>query len=188
MHAGQVSIRAMALVLPLMALATAPQQSGSKQPTSRQNHAKPALMKTPLTSIDAVTDIDAPRDPDDPGTGGGADYAGYFSRRLAIKVSTCTDRIRSITDAWAKENQLVVSKSDHRSGDLLMHLVSGDLDGFFEVAYRVRLQQERARVTLFFYSTDGSRHEPSGIRQLLDRYHVGHFQDDLTKAILCGDR
>jgi hypothetical protein len=151
-----------------------------------QNRAsKPKLTKTPLTSVEAVTDIDAPRDPDDPGTGGAVDSSNYFSRRLTAKIGNCTDRIRSETDTWAKKYQLGVSKVDDQPGDLLMHMTKPDLAGFFELTYRVALHQERARVTLFFYSKDGARHEPAGIKKLLTAYKIDDFQDLLTKGLLC---
>jgi hypothetical protein len=146
---------------------------------------KPKLTKTPLTSVEAVTDIDAPRDPDDPGTGGAVDSSNYFSRRLAAKIGNCTDRIRSETDAWAKKYQLGVSKVDRQPGDLLMHMTKPDLAGFFELTYRIALHQERARVTLFFYSKDGARHEPAGIKKLLTDYKIDDLQDLLTKGLLC---
>jgi hypothetical protein len=143
--------------------------------------------RTPLTSIEVVTSIDAPKDPDDPGTGGGIDAANYFSRRLASKIATCTGQIRSTAQTWANQDQLTIVKLNQRPGDLLMHMTKADLSGFFELTYRVNLQQERARVTLFFYSSDGSRHEPSAIRSLLNTYQVGTLEDKLTQAILCGE-
>ena len=143
--------------------------------------------KTPLTSVEVVTSIDAPRDPNDPGTGGGIDAANYFSRRLASKISTCTAQIRTTTQTWASQDQLSLVKVNERPGDLLMHMTKADLNGFFELTYRVNLQQERARVTLFFYSADGARHEPAAIRALLTAYKVDALEDKLTQAILCGE-
>jgi hypothetical protein len=146
---------------------------------------KPKLTKTPLTSVEAVTDIDTPRDRDDPGTGGAVDSSTYFSRRLAAKVANCTDHIRTETNAWAKQYQLGVSKVDQEPGDLLMQMTKPDLAGLFELTYRVKLKQARARVTLFFYSEDGARHEPAGISKLLADYKIADFQDLLTKGLLC---
>jgi hypothetical protein len=146
---------------------------------------KPKLIKTPLTSVEAVTDIDAPRDADDPGTGGAADSSTYFSRRLAAKVANCTQLIRTEAAAWAKQYQLGVNKLDQESGDLLMQMTKPDLGGLFELTYRVKLKEERARVTLFFYSLDGARHEPAGINKLLTDYKIADFQDLLTKGLLC---
>jgi hypothetical protein len=141
--------------------------------------------KTALTSVEAVTDVDAPRDQDDPGIGGAADASRYFSRRLAGNVANCTNRIRSETDTWAGKYQLSVSKVDQQPGDLLMHMTKPDLAGLFELTYRVNLKQERSRVTLFFYSQDGARHEPAGIKRLLTDYKIADFQDLLTKGLLC---
>ena len=158
-------------------LATSGQSSHSKKQT---------VKRTPLTSVEAVTDIDAPVDPDDPGAGGGVDAEGYFSRKLAAKVATCTDQIQSVGGVWARDQKLSVNKMDKQAGNLLMHMTGPDLNGFFELTYRVKLHDERARVTLFFYSQDGAQHEPAGIRELLKDYHVDTFQDRLTQALLCG--
>jgi len=165
-----------AVAIVALALATAAAQSPGS---------KPKLIKTPLTSVEAVTDIDAPRDPDNPGTGGAVDSSTYFSRRLAAKVANCTDHIRSDASAWAKKYQLSVSKVDQEPGDLLMQMTKPDLAGLFELTYRVKVKQERARVTLFFYSEDGARHEPAGINKLLTDYKIADFQDLLTKGLLC---
>lgn len=165
-----------ALALLALAVAVAPAQS---------RDAKPKLTKTPLTSVEAVTDIDAPRDPDDPGTGGAVDSSGYFSRRLIARIENCTDRLRSETGAWARNHELVVSKVDRQPGDLLMQMTKPDLAGLFELTYRVNLKLERARVTLFFYSLDGARHELAGIKKLLTDYKIDAFQDVLTKGLLC---
>ena len=113
--------------------------------------------RTPLTSVEVVTSIDAPKDPDDPGIGGGIDAANYFSRRLASKIGACTAKIRFATQDWATHERLTVVKVSQKPGDLLMHMTKSNLTGLFELTYRINLQQERARVTLFFYSADGSR-------------------------------
>jgi len=152
--------------------------------TSTSQNPKPS-MRTPLTSVEAVTDIDAPKDPDDPGAGGGIDASNYFSRKLAAKLADCTAKIRSATDAWAVDSKLIVTTVDQQPGDLLMHITQAGMTGFFEVTYRVKLQQERARVTLYFYSPDGAQHEPATIHQLLKTYKIETFQDNLSKALLC---
>jgi hypothetical protein len=143
--------------------------------------------KTPLTSVEAVTDLDAPRDADDPGTGGGIDGADYFSRKLAAKLNDCTAQIRSATDTWARANQLHVIKADQQPGNLLIHATRADLEGFFEITYRVKLDQQRARFTVFFYKLDGTQVEPAAIHTLLKTYKIDGFQDNLTRALLCGE-
>lgn len=81
------------ILLPIATSLAAPQ---SKKTEPRKGDSrKTSAGRTPLTSIEAVTDIDAPRDPDDPGAGGGIDGVGYFSRRLAPKVGACTAQIRT---------------------------------------------------------------------------------------------
>lgn len=146
------------------------------------------LRKTPLTSVEAVTDIDAPKDPDDPGTGGGIDGSNYFSRKLAAKLNDCTAQIRSTSDAWTRANQLHVIKADQQPGNLLIHATGPDLEGFFEITYRVKLDQQRARFTVFFYRLDGTQVEPAAIHTLLKTYKIDDFQDNMTRALLCGDK
>jgi hypothetical protein len=169
--------RSLTLTVSLLALSVvASAASAQKQPVKR----------TPLTSVEAVTDIDAPKDPDDPGTGGGMDASNYFSRKLAAKLNDCTAQIRSTTDAWVRASQLHVVKVEDQPGDLMIHATRSDLEGFFEIIYRVKLQQERARVTVFFYAPDGAQLEPATIDRLLKDYKIDEFQDKLTHALLCG--
>ena len=158
------------------------QETWSSQAANQQ------LQKTPLTRVEVVTDIDTPRADDDPGTGGGIDSSNYFSRRLAEKISVCTDQIRTVTEKWAKQNQLVLNKVDRRPGDLLIQATKHDLKGLFELTYRVNLKQERADVTLYFYSQDGFRQDPAVILTFLKTYKVETFQDELTSALMCGDK
>ena len=144
--------------------------------------------KTPLTSVEAVTDIDAPKDPDDPGTGGGIDGSNYFSRKLAAKLNDCTTQIRSTSDTWVRTNQLHVLKADQTPGNLLIHVTGDNLQGFFEITYRVKLDQQRARFTVFFYKLDGTQVEPAAIHSLLTTYKIDDFQDKLTQSLLCGGK
>ncbi|MBB5057419.1 hypothetical protein HDF16_002125 [Granulicella aggregans] len=144
------------------------------------------MQKTPLTSVEAVTDIDAPKDPNDPGTGGGMDAATYFSRKLAPKLGDCTSRIRSTANDWIQVSHLQATKTEQQPGDLLIHATKPDLQGFFEIIYRVRLKEQRARVTVFFYKLDGTQLEPATILPLLKAYKIGDFEEKLTQALLCG--
>jgi len=175
-HQNSPSLRAFASLLVLLMVIPAGSAGGQNQKKST---------KIPLTSVEAVTDIDAPKDPDDPGVGGGMDASNYFSRKLAPKLVDCTAQIRSAADVWARKYKLSVIKVDDEPGDLLMHMTQGGLEGFFEVTYLVKLQQERARVTVFYYSLDGTQYEPSAITKLLKNYDIEKFQDNLTSALLC---
>jgi hypothetical protein len=150
--------------------------------------AKKPVHKTPLTSVEAVTDPDATPDPHDPGTGGGIDTSNYFSRKLASKISACTDQVQTVATTWIKKNHFSVIRLDRKAGDLLIHAATKNLPGLFEVAYTVSTQRERARVTVFYYLPDGSAVEPTEIKPLLSKYHVDLFQDSLTNALLCGSQ
>jgi hypothetical protein len=72
------------------------------------------------------------------------------------------------------------------TGNLLIHMTRNDLKGLFELTYRVDAKRERARVTVYFYSADGARHEPAGIATMLQEYQIAGLQDNLDKALLCG--
>lgn len=147
---------------------------------------KQPTKKTPLTSVEAVTDIDAPKDPDDPGTGGGMDASNYFSRKLAAKLSDCTSQIRTVSERWVHDQKLHVISVANKPGDLTIDASQPDLQGFFEVVYRVKLPDERARVTVFFYTADGTPQDPAMIDKLLKTYKIDGFQDNLTHALFCG--
>ena len=141
---------------------------------------------TALTSVAGMTDLDAPRDPDDPGIGGGIDSANFFRTRLLPKLADCTDQVEEPILSWIKVHQLTVPKSERGPGSLLIHATNDTLRGLFEFTYRVDGKRERARATLYFYSTDGERHEPLGIKQMLESYEIEALQDDLDAALQCG--
>jgi hypothetical protein len=154
---------------------------GSAQVQAR----KKAAIRSPLTSIGLVTDVDADADPDDPGMGGGVDSTVFFTNKLVPKISACTAIVQSVAATWAKANQLGIVKLSQKPGNLLMHVSNAGLAGFFEVVYRVDVAKERARATLFFYSPDGARHEPVQLRAILDQFEIMKFQDQLVRAMTC---
>ena len=144
--------------------------------------------KTALTSVAGTTLLDAPRDPDDPGVGGGIDTTAYFQTRLLPRVSDCTEELlQPITD-WVERHDLFVQKKEHLPGALLVHATNAGLSGLFEFTYRVDAARQRARVTLFFYSLDGARHEIAGIRDMLETYAIEALQGRLDMALQCGAR
>ncbi len=145
------------------------------------------LYRFPLTSIGAVTSLDAPPDPDDPGVGGGFDSEAYFRNRFLPKLSDCTEEIASVYDAWAAAQGLQVPLREQGAGEVLIHATHSDLHGLFELTYRVRPSRERARVTVYFYSRDGARHEPTAIVSMLEAYDIAALQDDLDSALACGN-
>lgn len=142
--------------------------------------------KTALTSVAGMTNLDAPRDADDPGVGGGIDTASYFRTRLLPQLADCTDRIEAPIIAWVKHHAMTVRKSERVPGNLLIHATKDALMGLFEFTYRVDGKRERARATLYFYSADGARHEPLGIEEMLKSYGIAELQDELDAALQCG--
>ena len=142
--------------------------------------------KSALTSVAGTTLLDGPRDPDDPGVGGGIDTTSYFQTRLLPRISDCTEELlQPITD-WVEQHDLFVQKKEHLPGSLLIHATNAGLSGLFEFTYRVDAARQRARVTLFFYSLDGARHEIAGIRDMLEKYAIETLQGRLDTALQCG--
>jgi hypothetical protein len=149
-------------------------------------HAEVKLKKSALTSIAGMSSIDGAPDDDDPGVGGGIDSATYFRNRMLPKLDDCTNSIRNVYDKWGSTLGLASVRREAVPGSLVIHMTNNDLNGLFELTYRVDAKRERARVTVYFYSADGARHEPSGIAVMLQRYQIAALQDDLEKALLCG--
>ena len=144
--------------------------------------------KSALTSVAGTTLLDAPRDPDDPGVGGGIDTTSYFQTRLLPRLSDCTEELLEPITDWIKRHGLVVQKQERLPGNLLVHATNAALSGLFEFTYRVDAARQRARVTLFFYSLDGARHELAGIRDMLATYAIEALQGRLDTALQCGAR
>lgn len=145
-----------------------------------------ALKKSALTSIGGMSSIDGAPDEDDPGVGGGIDSASYFRNRMLPKLDDCTNEIRSVYDKWGAARGLTSVRREAIPGNLLIHMTRNDLNGLFELTYRVDSKRERARVTVYFYSADGARHELAGIMTMLQEYQIASLQDNLEKALLCG--
>ena len=142
--------------------------------------------KTALTSVAGITNLDAPRDLDDPGIGGGVDSTTYFRTRLLPKLADCTDRIEAEIMNWTKLHSMAIPKREQVPGNLLVHATNETLRGLFEFIYRVDRKREKARVTLYFYSADGARHELTGIKGMLQSYEIAALQDKLDAALRCG--
>lgn len=144
--------------------------------------------RTPLTSAGAVTSLDVPPDPEDPGAGGGFDSETYFTESLVTKLVDCTNRIEAEVTKWSKSKGLRIRKKEKGPGALLFHALKQGDAGFFEFAYKFNAKQKRARITLYFYSNDGAQHEPLGIERLLNSYDIGGLHDNLENALQCEGR
>lgn len=145
----------------------------------------PALHRVPLTSAGAVTSLDVPQDPEDPGAGGGFDSETYFTESLVTKLVDCTNRIEDEIKKWSQSRGLRIRKKKKSPGALLVHALKQGETGFFELVYKVNAKQKRARVTLYYYSNDGSQLEPIGINSILNSYGIGELHDRLDNALQC---
>jgi hypothetical protein len=54
-----------------------------------------------------MSSIDGPPDEDDPGVGGGIDWASYFRNRLLPELDDCTNQIRTVYDGWGAARGLI---------------------------------------------------------------------------------
>lgn len=145
------------------------------------------LRRSPLTSVGAVTSLGASPDLDDPGAGGGFDSEAYFRNRFLPKLSDCTEKITNVYKAWAIAHGFQIPLRETGPGKVLIHATRADLNGLFELTYRVHPNRERARVTVYFYSRDGARHEPTAVVTMLRTYGIAELQDDLDTALACGN-
>lgn len=141
----------------------------------------------PLTRVALVSDLDAPLDPDDPGTGGGFQIGTYFQTKLASAnaIATCTDGIETTVAAWAKALGLTRMLKDRTATTLSLHYSKTDLPGLFSVRYAVKAQAT-AQVRVDYYRLDGAEQAPESALDLLDPYRIAALQDDLDKALRCG--
>jgi hypothetical protein len=140
---------------------------------------------SPLTSVGVVQDLDAPPDPDDPRKGGGFDAEGYFQNIVISKVSECTANVLKVFTTWTRAQSLTVAKSTQTTTAALAFVTSAAPPGVLQLDYRFHPDTKRSRVTLFFFSNDGSKHEPSALQAMLKRYKVAALQDSLRTAVAC---
>lgn len=141
--------------------------------------------RSPLTSISAVENLDAPPDPDDPGAGGGFDAETYFQNFVLAEVHTCPRVVLNEFIVWSKAQSLSITKTIQEPTSLLAFAALSAPAGVLELVYKFNTTQKRSRATLYFYSGDGSKHEPVAIVELLKRYDVAALQDKLRTAIAC---
>jgi hypothetical protein len=140
----------------------------------------------PLTRITLVSDIDAPLDKDDPGTGGSFDNSAYFQNKLADEkaIAVCVDQIEASSAGWAKSVGLSRSFRERQPTSLSLHYGKPDLPGIFTVNYTVT-EKVQAKVRVDFYRLDGSMQSPEAAKPLLTTYQIASFQDSLDKALQC---
>lgn len=141
--------------------------------------------KTALTSIGAVSSLDADADPFDPGIGGGFDQKAYFQNRYIPKLADCTDQIESVFVDWANTHEMVLPRREAELGNILIHATRENIGGLFELSYNVELERERARVSVFYLKKDGSQLDPALVKNLLETWGIAALQDNLDAALKC---
>jgi hypothetical protein len=95
----------------------------------------PLRHPTPLTRITLSTDIDAPLDAEDPGSGGSFDNSAYFQNKLAdvSQIRACVADVRAAASTWAKGVGLTPAFEEVKSASLSIHYVKPSLQGLFAV-------------------------------------------------------
>ena len=142
---------------------------------------------TPLTSVGAVSNLEAPPDPNEPGIGGGIDHVSYFRNRFIPQLTNCTQQVVAVYREWAGAHALQLPLQETQDGNVLMHATRAGLDGLFELTYRVDTLMERARFTVYYYSADGARLSPLAIPTILEKWDIAALQDSLDGALSCGN-
>ena len=143
------------------------------------------IPRTPLTSIGAVSSLDAEPDPLDPGTGGGFDQQSYFQNRFIPKLADCTNEMEKAFVDWTKSKKLVLVRREAALGSILIHATRDGIGGLFELSYTVDTKFERARVSVNYFNKDGTAMEPVLIKGLLETWDIADLQDSLDAVIRC---
>jgi len=144
------------------------------------------MQRSALTSMAITTDWEAPPDEDDPGAGGGHEAVSYFRTSLVELVPECTNRIKLAFTDWTQKHDLYIPVIEHKKNKVLAYANKNGLDGIFEFSYRVDLDAELARASLYFYSNNGEKHELNSILEVLEEYGINSFQDRLGDELSCG--
>lgn len=141
--------------------------------------------RSPLTSIGVVQDLEAPADPDDPRIGGGFDAENYFQNVVIANVSACVGHVLQVFTTWSNAQSLSVAKSTLTATSALAFVPVATPSGVLQLDYRFHADTKRSRVTLFYFSNDGAKHEPAALQAMLGQYKVAALQDDLRAAVAC---
>jgi hypothetical protein len=141
---------------------------------------------TPLTRITLSSNVDAPVDADDPGTGGAFNNTAYFQNKLAnaSQIRVCVNSVKAAASAWAAGFGLTPAFQEVKPAAFSIHYVKPSLSGLFAVEYQVD-DGVKAKVRVDFYQLDGSEVEPETVQELLGSYKIADFQDALDKALRC---
>ena len=144
---------------------------------------------TPLTRITLSTDIDAPPDPDDPGTGGSFENSTYFQNKLAdaSQIRACVTAVRAAASAWANGLGLTPAFEEIRFASVSIHYVKPGLNGLFSIDYQVE-GGVKAKVRVDFYRLDATEISPEAVPELLGTYRIADLQDALDRALRCAPK
>jgi hypothetical protein len=144
---------------------------------------------TPLTRITLSTDIDAPPDPDDPGTGGSFENSTYFQNKLAdpSQIRACVAAVKAAASAWANGLGLTPAFEEIKGAAMSIHYVKPELSGLFAIDYQVE-GGIKAKVRVDFYRLDATEVRPEAVQELLGTYRIAGLQDALDRALRCAPK
>ena len=171
--------------LPVFALCTLLGTLSSGSAPAADSPAEGLAFRSPLTSVGVVQDLDAPPDPDDPRKGGGFDAEGYFQNIVIAKVSECTANVLKAFTTWSSAQSLSIAKSTQTPTAALAFVTIAAPAGVLQLDYRFQPDIKRSRATLFYFSNDGSKHEPSALQAILTQYKIASLQDSIRIAVAC---
>jgi hypothetical protein len=171
--------------LPVFALCTLLGTASSGSALAAGSPAEGMAFRSPLTSVGVVQELDAVPDPDDPRKGGGFDAEGYFQNIVIANVSECTANVLKVFTTWSSARSLSIAKSTQTPTSALAFVIIAAPAGVLQLDYRFHSDTKRSRATLFYFSNDGSKHEPSALQAMLTQYDIASLQDSIRTAVAC---
>jgi hypothetical protein len=144
------------------------------------------LQRSALTSMAITTDWREPPDEDHPGVGGGQESVSYFRKSLVALVPKCTSQMVEVFTQWLNQHSLFAQRSERLENSFIAYASRDGLNGIFEFTYRVDLDAEKARTSLYFYSNDGEKHELNNLKNMLADFGVNDLQDMIGDTLQCG--
>jgi hypothetical protein len=140
----------------------------------------------PLFAV-ALVDDPSVRDANPYQGGGPMSGKRFFSTKLVGQVNSCANAANTSVRAWARTKKFAVEKARLAPGELVLSLRHRDLEGLLEFSYSVANKDGTtvALATLFYYGLDGTKVDPTDLRQHLTEDDIGVLQDTLTAAIDC---
>jgi hypothetical protein len=114
---------------------------------------------------------------------GGFDARVKGGTWLAAELWDCGGHVDRVGRAWAAEHELAVLKQVVEAGRTLHHFGETELEGFFELRYRLRRDPDEATLAFYFYDRSGSASDPQ--LGAFDGYELKVLADRLKEAMEC---